>query len=492
MLNTLSLLLVAAPVLAFAWAYGGCRASVLAQVMPGASVLCAIGIFLLPQRRPDETWRMAVCRSTQGVLTDPFFWTALAFLVYLTIPLFNVALCPGCDWQAIDAGADPHPPCRFLPFCVNAGEHAGVLWLFGPALLSALGVRQGLTRTGRRMFLELLVWNAAVLSVLGFVQYTAGAKFPYWGTAEGATHFFSVFGYPNMGGAFFMMTYAFSLGVWCSRMGFVESLDLDLANAPRHLFLRAHYPFVAVALTLAGVLMTFCRAAILLVVVLTVIFIFYVILRAFVGNDWRRTRRFHHAVVAVMLLFSFLGVVYVYAPAEVGREVGTLDMVAVADRVSGKAQYHTRVATAMMRDFPFYGVGGWGYRHFQQCYMTGNDLRRQQIVGGANVHNDYLQFLAEHGLVGFTLLVACVWLLALPTGREWKRLAAAALAADRSRMGASASAIFAVSASVFWIFLGCCAVLAHAFGDCPFRAGAVLAVFLAALPASSGFLPRGE
>lgn len=488
-LKALSLLLVAAPVLAFAWAYGGSRASALAAVMPWASFASAVGLLFLPQRHPNEGWRTAERRVLLALVKDPLLWVSLVFFLYLLIPLFNVSLCPVCDWQAIDAGANPYPPYRYLPFCANRADHVGVLWWFGPVLLGTLAVRHGLTRSGKREFVHLFVWNAVVLAVLGFVQMATGARFPFWGTVPRPTHFFSVFGYPNMGGAYFTLAYALSLGLWFSRMGEVESRDLK-ADKQSHPFLEANYPFVTVALCLAGVLATLSRAAIILVVALTAFFFFYVILRAFSGNDWRRARRFRSMVVAVSLMLAMFGAVYVYAPPEVGREIGTVNPLAVADRVSGKAQYHTRVASAIMRDFPFFGVGGWGYRHFSQPYMTPREVRQSQGAGGANVHNDYLQFLAEHGLVGFALLVACVWLTVLPTGRGWRQLALQAIAAERSGMGASTFVLFAISPVILWTALGCIAVLVHAFGDCPFRSGAVLSAFLSVLAASFGFLPH--
>lgn len=491
MLKALSLLLVSAPVFAFAWAFGGARASVLAAVMPWASLACAIGVLLIPQRHPEETWGAAERRVLLALARDPLLWVALVFFLYLLIPLFNVSLCPVCDWQAIDAGANPYPPFRYLPFCANRADHAGVLWWFGPALLCTLAVRHGLTRSGKRALVHLFVWNAAALVVLGFVQMATGAKFPYWGTVSKTTHFFSVFGYPNMGGAYFAMAYAFALGLWCCRMGDVEARELS-ADKQGHPFLEAHYPFAAAALCLTGVLATLCRAGILLGVALTAFFFIYVVLRAFSGNDWRRARRFRSMVVAVSLMLSLFGAVYVYAPPEVGREIGTLNPLAVADRVSGKAQYHTRVASAIMRDFPFFGVGGWGYRHFAQPYMTPREIRQMQGAGGANVHNDYLQFLVEHGLVGFVLLVVCVWLTILPTGREWRRLAQQAISAERSGMGSSTFVLFVVSPAILWAFLGDVAVLVHAFGDCPFRSGAVLSAFLAVSAAVLGFLPHAK
>ena len=186
---------------------------------------------------------------------------------------------------------------------------------------------------------------------------------------------------------------------------------------------------------------------------------------------------------------AILGGIVIYAPPEVERELASLNFFNVADRVSGKGQYHSRVAAAIMRDQPLFGVGGWGYRHFCISYMDEKELRHLQIEGGANVHNDYLQFLAEHGFVGVGLLVACVGFLAVPIvglcRKEAQRLSALA----RSRRERQPPVAFNLSPSVIWTFLGCVAVLVHAFGDCPLRSGAVVAAFLVAIPSVEGFLP---
>ena len=492
LLGYLSVLLVAAPVLVFAWAYGGTRTPVLVRTMPAAVAACACACLLLPQRHPGEDWGTSVRRVLSALVRDPLLWVALALFAYLLVPLFNVSLCPVCDWQAIDAGADPFPRFRWLPFCAHAREHASVLWWFGPSLLVALGVRHDLGRAGKRAFLELLVWNAALLALLGFVQSVTGAQFPYWETPARPTYFFSVFGYPNMGGAFFGLAYSLSLGLWLERLGAVEGASVQVSPAQGHPFLAAHYPVVAVGLNLCAVLATLSRGAILLAVVVSVVFFIYVVMRAFSGNDSGRGRRFRSAVTVFALMMGLFAAVYVYAPPTVGHELRTLNTFAVADRVTGKGEQHTRVATTIMRDFPFFGVGGWGYRHFAPVYRPESANPGPGATGGANVHNDYLQFLVEHGLFGFALMVACVWLLVLPTGRLWRQLTIQAIAAGRSGMGASTQVVFTVHPPVLWGFLGVFCVLVHAFGDCPLRSPAVLSCILAILPATFGFMPHVE
>lgn len=490
-MNALALLLIALPALALTWVYGGTRASMLAMVMPWASLAGFVGLFLLPQRHESESWSHSVKRVLRSVLKDPFFWTALAFLIYLTIPLFNVSLCPNCDWKAIREGANPYPPCRFLPFCCNPHEHAGLLWWFGPGFLTALGVRHGLSRSGKRAFFEGVAWNAAAMSVLGFIQLLSGAHFPYWGSVERPTHFFSVFGYPNAAGAFFAMSYAVALGMWCQAMARVVARDAD-GQPIRHPFIQAHYPAVAAALCLGAVLATLCRAAMSIAILFTGIFVVYILMRAFSGGDWHRGMYFRNAVAACSLMLVLFGAVFVYAPPSVGRELRSITSLALADRVSGKGQYHTRVATSIMRDFPLYGVGGWGYRHFCYSYMSEKELCSPQLVGGANVHNDYLQYLAEHGLVGMGLLVASLVLLALPWWSTWRRLVKAAMVAARSSMGASTLVIFVVEPPVLWTLFALVGVGIHAFGDCPLRVPAVLVTMFTLLPAVCGFLPHNK
>ena len=54
--------------------------------------------------------------------------------------------------------------------------------------------------------------------------------------------------------------------------------------------------------------------------------------------------------------------------------------------------------------------------------MTPQEIKKMQIIGGANVHNDTLQFLAEQGWVGFGLLALCALLTAIPAVVPmWKR-----------------------------------------------------------------------
>jgi hypothetical protein len=158
--------------------------------------------------------------------------------------------------------------------------------------------------------------------------------------------------------------------------------------------------------------------------------------------------------------------------------------------VTGTAYYHVRVAKGILGDYPLYGVGGWGYPVYQRAYMTAEDYKKMQIVGGSNVHNDMLQFLAEHGYLGFGLMVVFTLLLVIPLVRDIIRFC---------RLKSSGGQNLGSLTSVHWfyrippvivaIFAGTTATILHSFGDLPFRSPAVLVIWLISFLCATAWLP---
>ena len=122
--------------------------------------------------------------------------------------------------------------------------------------------------------------------------------------------------------------------------------------------------------------------------------------------------------------------------------------------------------------------------------MTEKDLRNIQITGGINVHNDYLQFLAEHGIVGFGCLVAIVILLLAPLSGDLRQMARSVRFLPAKDQPPRPVSLFIVPAPVFCILMTATATFIHGFGDCPLRSPAVLTLFFASLAAMDGFMPH--
>ena len=476
----------------FTWICGGTRADYLAPVVPWLFLLLLSAMLFFPQSRHNESLVDARMRVWSGIFHDPLTWVAVAFIVLLAIPFVNTGLCPVCDYRLIAEGADPAPPVRFLPYCVDISDHYGVFQWFYPAFGAMIAAKHSLLKRGKRMLLEMMVWNAVALAVLGFVQQAAGAPSPLWVGEPMPAYFFSAWGYPNMAGDYFTFHFAVAAGLWQYRLAQVANApkahEFDSIKGPSHPVLQAHYLLLAVLILFIAALDTLSRAAI----ILTIGLFFVVFLHVFFGYFGKATRagRLKMCIFAAIALVvvSFLAVTF--APNDLRTEASTITTDEVFKRVGGKGQYHQRVASAILKDHLAFGVGGWGYKHLCQSYMTESELKQMQKVGGINVHDDYVQFSCEHGLVGVGLLLAVLALLVYPVVRAWKRFYNWALFAKPEKAPAKPLALYCMPPAAIGVLLGCCATFIHSFGDCAMRCPAVLTTVVVALTCTDGFFPK--
>jgi len=640
---------------AYSWIFGGSRTQELLPTIPWLWAFLLEALLFFPQRRPNEDAVAARRRVWHALGRDPLLYLVLAFFALLAFPFVNHGLCETCDYERIRAGASLFPPLPDLPFCVNERDHFSVVLWFVPTLTALLAARHALLRSGKRALVEMIAWNAAALALFGFVEQMAGAQFPYWTkpASPWPVYFFSTFGYPNMAGSFFVMAFAFSVGIWQHRIAEVAALPpIDrtstLKEQALHRWFRAHYPLGAVVLNFFGAMCTLCRAALILLFALSALaFAYYVVSLLFSRHE--RVRRVKHAAFACCGLLVFLLIVAVFAPRGLSRELNSISSRGVLQR--GKDDYHGAVAMSIVRDYPLFGVGGWGYRHFGRVYfdrltldqllpcskvtgverdaagkvtelsvatpdgrsakatalavddsnagvlprgelaaaaekdgdspesrsfgdllLVGSDgggyfqpnpsnsrkyedpqrglvrlrtaegrpfdkevalrfvkcadvgveevldkskqlvglkivtrdgrrldaaavlVEREkpgfQDVGGANVHNDHLQFLCEHGTVGVALLAAIVLFMVVPLFRSWVRLHRAARFMKADKAPPWPRGLYCMPAGALWILLGNAALMVHAIGDCPMRSAAVLSTFFVTLACAEGFIPR--
>ena len=496
--NNLAALYVAIVVSTLVWLFGGVRADVLADVAPWLLLFLAQAILIFPQKHTSETTYEARERVWSALKKDPLVWTALGLIALLAIPFVNNGLCVNCDWQLVAQGVDPEPPVKFLPFCVNRADHYNVFLWFALALSCLVVTRHALVRRGKRLLLNLVVWNGFVLALVAFLQVATDAIGPLWQPLRHAGHgtstFFATFGYTNMAGDYFVFLFGMAIALWRDH-NIEQDRQQKSSQAPseqnRHrLFWKRHLALVPAGVFYFAAISTLSRSAIILANVILII--------GFVHSLVDITKHMHRkdkvkkgtVAVAVLGLLAFFAVVSM--PNDVQKELDTLDTDGVLSRVTGKGEYHGRVATQLWRDHMLFGCGGWGYKHFCTSKMTPEELKHLQRTGGVNVHNDYLQFLVEHGFIGFVLITALVVLLLAPLGRAWRRLVRAARFADKKSAPAKPVQIFALPAPAFLLLLPLLATFIHGFGDCPLRSPAVLTLFFITLASLPGFLPKEQ
>ena len=495
----------------FAWLFGGTRPEYTLPVMPWVTALLLEVMLCFPQRHEGETTYEARSRVWSAMRKDPLVWVSLGLVLLLLVPFFNVGLCPVCDYPAIQAGADPKPIIPFIPFCVNRMEHLNVVMWFIPTLVATVAAKHALLKRGKRALLSMIVWNGLALGVVGAIQQATEAKGPLWvEECFQSAYFFSTFGYPNMAGDYFTTLFGLSVGLWRWKLdesARTVSAVKEPSNAaegasqshshhhhgssePRkndH-FWKRHYFLIPAVIFFFCALDTLSRAAVMLVTGLAIVFFLHTFVCSFARM--KKAQRVRSGSLSVLVLALIAMCAVMFMPEDLQREVNTLDTTAVLDRVTGKGQYHVRVATEIWKDNFAFGIGGWGYKHFCLQYMTDKELRQIQMVGGVNVHNDYLQFLAEHGLVGFGLMVAVVVLLLMPLGKVWSAMVESIRFIPTKEQPPQPVQLFVIPAPVFCILATAVATFIHGFGDCPLRSPAVLSLFFVSLACIDGFLPR--
>ena len=497
--NNLAAVAVALVASVTVWVFGGLRGDLMPYYMPWLFVFLLEVLLCFPQRHSRESTYDARKRVWAALKRDPLVWVSAGLLLLLLVPLANNGLCPSCDAAKIAEGLDPEPPVPVLPFCVNRLEHLNVMQWFAIALTSMVVVRHCLTGRGKRLVLQLIVWNGVAVAAFGFVQEAMKAPGPLWSDLglpywkSGA--FFSTFAYPNMAGDYFTSLFGIAVALWRDHLEQLrvahESKDVSaLAEKPSGRFWRRHYYLIPAAIFYFSALNTLSRASIVLSTALAAVCFFHSLV-CFLRRQ-SKVRRVVCGVWSVALFGLVVFFATLFMPKDIQQEVDTLGTVEVLDRVTGKGQYHSRVATAVWKDHLLFGCGGWGYRHLCRSKMTPEELKNIQMVGGVNVHNDHLQFLAEHGLVGFGAMVAIVVLLLWPVVGEWRRILRDLRFKTGKDLPPKPVKLFALPAPAFIILAAALSTVIHAFGDCPMRTPSVLTLFFVELAALPGFMPGGE
>lgn len=480
--------------MAYGWIDGGTRPDLLLSVIPWLGLFVAEMLLVFPQAKSTETLHEARQRVWHSVSRDPFLYIALAFTLYLTIPMFNVAGCPVFD-RAARAWVNPEAPVPWLPSCCIPSEQASLLLWFPPVFAAVLAARHALLKRGRRIVLHGFCWNAAALALFGFIQLATGAKSIYWVREELPGYFFSTFGYPNFGGAFFTLAFAVSLGLWFGNAmalsglcGPLQKADLRSGDVHEKIPLwRYNVLLIPVFLNGLAAIGTLSRAAIMLSVVVAVVYGLYAL-----AASWQCAKvGLRLKIISATFIVLLVGVcgLTAFSPKSLADELKTIDTEAVMERLNGKAAFHTRLAGAIARDHAALGVGGWGYIHYQQQYYKEFNVTSPQIVGGVNVHNDFMQFLAEFGWVGTTILLA--FLLGLPGVFLFKLIRyMMSLPAKKVGVYARPYRLFALPPETLAILIGGTATVVHSFGDLPFRNPAVLLFWCCAWVCADGFIPK--
>lgn len=452
----------------FSWVYGGTRPEYLLAV-PWLSLAVLEMAMLLPATRKNEPLDMARWRVWRAVARDPLLYIGGVLCLFLLFQCLNGGRKLEFD-PASNAWAFAPSPLGWGPFCVDQVASSQMLYWFPPALAVVLGIRHGTTRRGKLVLLRILVANGALLGLFGLIQYGFGAT-SLFGMTSMTEPFFASFVYTNHAGAFFILLSAMALGL------FLQAL---LTEEERQ---HAIWLGAALALNLSGALFSLSRAAILLALVLLVAGGLYAVRHA-----WRLVEMGVRlkALAIFLLLLVFGTALLIFGPSDnpVLRELRAVPWDRFGEETFGARWQQTCSAWSIWLDHPWFGVGGCGYRHVV-CLELDEGARTLLHRGGVNVNNDAMQFLVEHGLVGFGLMLGAVAVLLAPVVRRL-------LVAQTTNLDGWTGEpwlIFRVSPVTIMLLTGTAMVFLMSLIDLPFRSPAILVTWCISLACAPVFLP---
>lgn len=389
------------------------------------------------------------------LLKFPVFWLGLGLLAYIAAGACNPA------WQHVSTGLVMYlkripDSITWLPSSVRAPFEMMNPWrmmvIYGAGWLLACALWIGVTRRGAaQAILVTLAVNGVVLALIGILQKMTQAKKILWAIPSPASYFHSTFVYKNHAGAYFdlILVVVMGLAVWHH----VRSLRRLERSSPAPVFL-----FGAIVIA-SCVFMSASRTAMLLLGA-------YFIVGLVVYLIWRARDRSgpSNPTVSGLIALGTLGFVVAAASfLNLDKSIEQIKRLTTVDqKYSIDARIMARDATLDM--FEAQPVTGWGsgsFRHmfptFQQNYPEIYRAGRRTFFWD-HAHNDYVQSLAELGVVGVVFpLLALLWAVI-----------------KFCRLGALSHPAFLL------MLLGFGLTLAHAWVDFPLSNPAILTTYCAA------------
>ncbi len=462
---------VALMVVYSAWARGGSSPAYM-WALPWLCLGLLEIMLLLPPAHRGETPQGAVKRMLGGIFLDPITYIGIALVGFLLIQWLN-GPCELVENAEAFSGWDYEPPpWKTMPFCVVREEALQVLIWFLAVVSAVIAVRHAMRPSARYFILKLFVANGALLSILGFVQLLKSPGKLFWYRPI-PVYFFATFGYPNHAGTFFTMMTALTMGLILRAIG----------NKGRRI--EVAWLTLAFCLNAAGIYGSLCRAAIVMGSLIIVVGLVYGLIYL-----WNRISRVKVLATAVIVAaVAVCAAVLALVPGSpLKKEIDTIDFSHLASVYEGDREELGQAALEIWKDHSWTGVGGWGFRRYVALYMSEDRWAYLQTSGRANVHNDALQFLCEHGVIGFGLMAALA--LAL-LGHALVRLPLIRRETN-STTGQPRSWFESVSPCVWGAFAAIAAMAVHSTIDLPFRSIANTLVWFVLLACLPGFMPSKE
>ena len=360
---------------------------------------CLVGLFL-PLRLLGQQWESETRAVEQWyrLRRFPLFWLGLLFLSYITVQGLN----PAWQWteNADYHWLEPIPHIEWLPSgTATPFEQMNpfrMLLIMGTIWMAVCALWAGVRHRRSLLFLFWVVSLNGTLGALSGILFKIKGVEKVLGVWTYGYPFLGPFLYENHAAAFWNLCLAVTLGLF---LYYQRRTQLTLAGSGPHIVF-----LLAGLILLAGVLFSLSRGGILF----AFLTVGAALLPGLIGSAKGLRRG------SVFISFIGLGIfgglgwgLYQMVDVEaVQREYERL-WDGFEELNEGSRSLMNEATYRMFRDQKWYGWGAGSFRFYfptyQQDYPTLWKNGKRQLFW-RYAHNDWLQYLAEYGIVGCTLI----------------------------------------------------------------------------------------
>ena len=399
-----------------AWGFGGVVAWSLHIMLAGGllTLFLALGPVRGRHQEPDVAGRIP------RILRCPQFYAVLAFLGYLALAASNPAWKIASDDRGWWLSPMDPPLADWLPTSVQSHYEPMNAWrIFNMHLAAfslALGLKLGLKRRGSLLFvLWAFLASSVFMAGVAIFQKYSGAGQVLWTYDSENRHFWGSFFYRNQGVAFLNWSLVIA-GVLYFYHAMRSRLE-GRSGGPHFL------AFCLIALLAVSVGLALSRGGIVFASILTAAFLLLVFIDYTAHTLAQISRHtFPITVILTLMLASLLsfGLFQAYHAVDweaVDQRFG--DIEETIDKADRDARVlSSKMTWEMAQDRLWMGWGAGSFRYVFPMYQKQEPrlfyARYHPKRGWSGrkfyryAHNDILQFLAEYGVVGTSLLLAAV------------------------------------------------------------------------------------
>lgn len=391
-----------------AWSLGGYKTWALHLLFTGGLLTFLASILPMPRSWNGYDQKHGNLKNFKRLLLQPFFWTGLFFLVYILIQYFNPSVAQVFGENSWWVERMTPPLGVNFPSSVKADyETMNALRTF-VIQASAIGLACGiLVGIQRRKSALIILWSfvtsGVVMGFFAILQKLSDTDKILWVVNVINEHPWGTFAYRNQASAFLILvTIIVSLLFFYYLEKFKNSNVASSKGGPHFLCL------LYISILFASIWLALSRGGI----IIGSIFVFAFFILALSKNvfHWRTHREWGPLLVFVAIFFG--GVVFVLKLSDWGAIEKRIEQ---SYKIKSNIEIYERTLSSkatweMAQDRLSFGWGAGSFRYIFPIYQKDHEKiwyhwkSKKRGWQGRRIynyaHNDWIQFLAEYGVIG--------------------------------------------------------------------------------------------